>query len=163
MATNAYALDDKGQKGVWSGAVTDVHTTQKEVIGSTRFHGMKVYRYHKFDNGSGNVAAVVGNAVYFKQAQDIVTSDITDADASPHMVVAGVLVSAPADGQFCWIQVRGPVTLNQAVGSYAAGKGAKGHASTDGLLTICEAADVMPATAVCSGVSNKDVWLTCIM
>ena len=71
---NTYTLDDKGQKVVWSGAVTDVHTNQKEVIGSTRFHGMRTYRYHKFDIGA--IAAVVGNLVMFKATtQDIVTSD----------------------------------------------------------------------------------------
>ena len=115
---NTYPLDDKGQKVVWSGAVTDVHTTQKEVIGSTRFHGMNVYRYYKFDNGGDSVAAVSGNiAVFIATKQDTVTSDASSGDTNK--VAAGMFVSVPADGQFCWLQVRGPATVNQAINSGA--------------------------------------------
>ena len=158
---NTYTLDDKGQKVVWSGAVTDVHTNQKEVIGSTRFHGMKVYRYHKFDNGSGSVAAVSGNIAIFKATtQDIVTSDNTDGDAN--LVAAGMFVSAPADGQFCWIQVRGPAVVNQAINSGADGAALMVH-STDGMLTIATSNDTENICATASDSSAKMVWLHCVM
>ena len=156
---NTYTLDDKGQKVVWSGAVTDVHTNQKEVIGSTRFHGMKTYRYHKFDIGA--IAAVVGNLVMFKATtQDLVTSDTSAADATP--VAAGLLVSAPADAQFCWIQTRGPATVNLTLaGSAADGDGL--IAGTDGALTIQLAASIVPPCAVAGDASAKMVWMNCIM
>tara|TARA_R100001530_G_scaffold45237_1_gene34155 strand:+ start:1671 stop:2153 length:483 start_codon:yes stop_codon:yes gene_type:complete len=157
---NTYSLDDKGQKVVWAGAVTDVHTNQKEVIGSTRFHGMKVYRYYKFDNGSGSVAAVSGNIAVFKATtQDIVTSDVSDGDTNK--VAAGMFVSVPADGQFCWLQVRGPATVNLAVNSGADGAGCQPH-STDGMLTIQTASDIIAPCATASDVSAKMVWLHCI-
>ena len=158
---NTYALDDKGQKVVWSGAVTDVHTTQKEVIGSTRFHGMKVYRYYKFDNGSGSVAAVSGNIAVFKATtQDTVTSDVSDGDTNK--VAAGMFVSAPADGQFCWLQVRGPATVNQAINSGADGAGCIPH-STDGMLTVATTNDIIAPCATASDASEKMVWLHCVM
>tara|TARA_Y100000593_G_scaffold12224_4_gene22360 strand:+ start:653 stop:1144 length:492 start_codon:yes stop_codon:yes gene_type:complete len=161
---NTYALDDKGQKVVWSGAVTDVHTTQKEVIGSTRFHGMKVYRYYKFDNGSGNVAAVSGNiAIFNNAAQDIVLSDFSDLAGSTHAVVAGMFVSVPADGQFCWLQVRGPATLNLAInGSAVDGIGLQAH-TADGQATIATSNDLIAPFATASDASEKVVWLHCIM
>ena len=160
---NTYALDDKGQKVVWSGAVTDVHTTQKEVIGSTRFHGMNVYRYHKFDNGADSVAAVSGNIAIFKNAaQDIVTSDFSDLAGSTHAVVAGMFVSVPADGQFCWLQVRGPATLNLAInGSAVDGIGLAAH-TTDGMATIAVSGQLFPSFATASDASAKVVWLHCI-
>ena len=158
---NTYTLDDKGQKVVWAGAVTDVHTNQKEVIGSTRFHGMKVYRYYKFENGTGSVAAVSGNIAVFKATtQDICTSDISDGDTNK--VAAGMFVSVPADGQFCWLQVRGPATVNQAVNSGADGAGCQPH-STDGMLTIQTASDIIMPCATASDVSAKMVWLHCVM
>ena len=158
---NTYSLDDKGQKVVWAGAVTDVHTNQKEVIGSTRFHGMKVYRYYKFENGTGSVAAVSGNIAVFKATtQDICTSDISDGDTNK--VAAGMFVSVPADGQFCWLQVRGPATVNQAVNSGADGAGCQPH-STDGMLTIQTASDIIMPCATASDVSAKMVWLHCVM
>jgi len=154
-----YTLDDKGQKVVWSGAVTDVHTNQKEVIGSTRFHGMKTYRYHKFDIGA--IAAVVGNLVMFKATtQDLVTSDTSAGDATA--VAAGLLVSAPADGQFCWVQTRGPATVNITLaGSAADGDGL--IPGTDGALTIQTAGSIIPACAQASDASAKMVWMNCIM
>ena len=156
---NTYTLDDKGQKVVWSGAVTDVHTNQKEVIGSTRFHGMNVYRYHKFDIGA--IAAVVGNLVMFKATtQDLVTSDTSAGDTTP--VAAGLLVSAPADAQFCWVQTRGPATVNLVLaGSAADGDGL--IAGTDGALTIQLAASIVPPCAVASDASAKMVWMNCVM
>ena len=158
---NTYTLDDKGQKVVWAGAVTDVHTNQKEVIGSTRFHGMKVYRYYKFENGTGSVAAVSGNIAVFKATtQDIVTSDVSDGDTNK--VAAGMFVSVPAAGQCCWLQVRGPATVNQAGISGADGAGWQPH-STDGMLTIQTASDIIMPCATASDVSAKMVWLHCVM
>ena len=158
---NTYALDDKGQKVVWSGAVTDVHTTQKEVIGSTRFHGMNVYRYYKFDNGGDSVAAVSGNiAVFIATKQDTITSDVSSGDTNK--VAAGMFVSVPADGQFCWLQVRGPATVNLAINSGADGAACMPH-STDGMLTIATANDVIVSCATASDASEKMVWLHCIM
>ena len=156
---NTYTLDDKGQKVVWSGAVTDVHTNQKEVIGSTRFHGMKVYRYYKFDNGSA-VAAVSGNIAVFKaETQDIITSDVSTGDTNK--VAAGMFVSVPADAQFCWLQVRGPAVVNLAINSGADGAGCQPH-STDGMLTIQTASDIIEPCATASDASAKMVWLHCI-
>tara|TARA_Y100001951_G_C11092293_1_gene157415 strand:+ start:32 stop:514 length:483 start_codon:yes stop_codon:yes gene_type:complete len=157
---NTYTLDDKGQKVVWSGAVTDVHTNQKEVIGSTRFHGMKVYRYYKFDNGSA-VAAVSGNIAVFKaETQDIITSDVSTGDTNK--VAAGMFVSVPADAQFCWLQVRGPATLNLAInGSAVDGIGLAAH-TTDGMATIAIAGQLFPSFATASDASAKVVWLHCV-
>ena len=158
---NTYTLDDKGQKVVWSGAVTDVHTNQKEVIGSTRFHGMKVYRYYKFENGSGSVAAVSGNLAVFKATtQDIITSDFSDGDTNK--VAAGMFVSVPADGQFCWLQVRGPATTNLAIDSGADGAACMIH-SVDGQLTIATGAIVVAHCATASDASAKMIWLHCVM
>ena len=157
---NTYTLDDKGQKVVWSGAVTDVHTNQKEVIGSTRFHGMKVYRYYKFDNGSA-VAAVSGNIAVFKaETQDIITSDVSTGDTNK--VAAGMFVSVPADAQFCWLQVRGPAVVNLAINSGADGAALMPH-STDGMLTIATANDVIAPCATASDASAKVAWLHCVM
>jgi len=157
---NTYTLDDKGQKVVWSGAVTDVHTNQKEVIGSTRFHGMKVYRYYKFDNGSA-VAAVSGNIAVFKATtQDIITSDMSTGDTNP--VAAGMFVSVPADAQFCWLQVRGDAVVNLAINSGADGAACIPH-TTDGMLTIATANDVIVSCATASDASAKMVWLHCVM
>ena len=106
---DTYTLDDKGQKVVWSGALTRVDSTQKETIGSIRREGTKVYKYVHFTVGATAVAA--GDfAAYLKVRRDSVTADFSTTDLVP----AGMfLATMTADG-FCWIQVRGPATCTVA-------------------------------------------------
>ena len=106
---DTYTLDDKGQKVVWSGAITEVHSTQKETVGAVRYHGTKVYKQVHFTQGATAVAS--GDfAGYLKERRDSVTADFSTTDIVP----AGMFVSTPADGNFCWIQVRGPATCTVA-------------------------------------------------
>jgi len=129
---DTYTLDDKGQKVVWSGAVTDVNTTQKEVIGATRYHGTKVYKYVHFTIGA--TAVVAGDfAAYLKLRRDSVTADFSTTDIVP----AGMFISAPATGNFCWIQVRGPATATVAnLSSVANGRQCMIDASNDKKVVV---------------------------
>lgn len=83
------------------------------------------YKYVQYDTGAGGVAAVSGQVTGYYLAggtdDNIVTSDYSDTVR----VGAGVLGSAPTDGQYCWIQIGGKVTL-----SIAATAGADGNAMT---------------------------------
>ena len=150
-------FDDKGQKVVWAAAVTQVDTTAKEVIGSTRYHGVKVYRYLEYTAGSTGVAAADGVIVgYLAADRTKVTADVSTCDATP--IPAGMLVSAPAEGQFCWVQVKGPATVSQAIASGSNGCPCK--FSTDGALSI-QTAVTLNNAAVASNASAKTVILTC--
>ena len=92
--------------------------------------------------------------------QDLVTSDTSAADTTP--VAAGLLVSAPADAQFCWIQTRGPATVNLTLaGSAADGDGL--IAGTDGALTIATANQIHVCCATAGDASAKMVWMHCVM
>jgi hypothetical protein len=101
------------------------------------------YRYMKFDNGVGNVAAVSGNFAYVLAVSGAsagqsttVTMDLTDCAG----VGAGVFQSVPADGDYCWLQISGIATLTTALTA-----GADGNALTpvgagaDGTLDVSAA------------------------
>ncbi|MEZ5781823.1 MAG: hypothetical protein R3D70_09360 [Rhizobiaceae bacterium] len=91
-------------------------------------HDGKRYKFVQYDAGAGSVAAVAGNMAYYYApsgasagATTVVTSDLSDSAN----VGAGMLMSAPADGEYCWIQTHGPATLNTALSA-----GADGNALT---------------------------------
>ncbi len=99
----------------------------------------KKYRYVQYDTGAGSVAAVSGQVAYFYApsgtsagATTVVTSDLSDSAE----VGAGVLQSAPTDGQYCWIQVAGPATLSIALTAGADGDPLTPTGATDGTLDV---------------------------
>jgi hypothetical protein len=102
----------------------------KAPLGVLYRHKGNVYRYVLFDNGAGNVAAVVGGVVYWKALDPnnellplfTVTSDIESGIASGVNMVAGVTGVIVTDLHYTWIQVGGVVTALTAA-STAAGDG----------------------------------------
>ncbi len=80
------------------------------------------YRYVKFDNGTGNVAAVAGGAVHWFALDPAaatplwtVTSDQTDALMTVNGV-AGILGNIMTDQFHGWIQIGGRVNAQVAAG-----------------------------------------------
>lgn len=126
-------------------------------------HDGKKYKFVQYDTGAGAVAAVAGNFCYYYApsgasagATTVVTSDLSDSAA----VGAGVLQSAPADGEYCWIQVWGPATLTTALTAGADGNALTPVGSTDGTLDVSAlVTDHICAIAV--DASAKIVFVTC--
>lgn len=99
----------------------------------------KVYKFVRYDTGAGSVAAVAGNVAYYYApsgtsagATTVVTSDLSDSAG----LGAGVLQAAPADGEYCWIQIKGPATLNTALTDGADGNALTAVGATDGTLDV---------------------------
>lgn len=84
----------------------------------------KCYRLVQFDNGTGNVAAVVGGAAYWKsKASYIVTSDATDAEAAAVNGVAGGFLDVLTDQYYGLIQIGGDQTgVSVAAGTAVGGQ-----------------------------------------
>jgi len=126
------------------------------VVGANFDGAFKVYKYVQYDSGAGSVAAVVGNVCYYytldgyKNAQ--VTSDLSDSVE----IGAGVLVSAPADGEYCWVQIKGPATLETALTAGADGDPLTPNGATDGTLDVSDAA-TDHICAYAGDISDKEV------
>lgn len=123
----------------------------------------KTYRFVKYNSGAGAIAAVAGNAVGFYSPSGVsagatneVTSDVSDTSANG----AGVLVGAPGNGEYGWIQVKGVATLTTALVSGADGNALIMSATTDGTLKVAAAVtDTVCAYAI--DASAKIVMLAC--
>lgn len=118
--------------------------------------GGKIYKYVQYDAGAGPVAAVAGNVAYYytldghKNHQ--VTSDLSDSIE----IGAGVLQSAPADGQYCWIQIKGPATVATALTAGADGDPLTPTGSTDGTLDV-SAAVTDHVCAYAGDISDREI------
>ncbi len=123
----------------------------------------KRYKFVLFNDGVGNVAAVAGNFAYYYAPSGVsagatttVTSDLSDSAN----VGAGMFMSAPADGEYCWLQTWGPATLTTALTAGADGNALTPVGATDGTLDVSAlVTDHIAAVAV--DASAKIVFITC--
>lgn len=130
--------------GIYSGAnLTATYTALTEgntpVLGDIAFVGAKVYKFVQYKTAAGSVAAVAGNVAYYYAPSGVsagsataVTSDLSDSAG----LGAGVLQSAPANNEYCWVQIKGPATLNTALTAGGDGNALTPVGSTDGTLDV---------------------------
>jgi hypothetical protein len=132
---------------------TDTSTDALFTVGSVGAgHNGKFYKYVQYKVAAGSVAAVAGNVCYYfapsgasAGSTTAVTSDLSDSAE----LGAGVLQSAPANNEYCWIQTKGPATLTTALTAGADGDPLTPTGSTDGTLDVTAAAtDAVCAHAV---------------
>lgn len=123
----------------------------------------KVYKFVQYDTGAGAVAAVANQMAYYYApsgasagATTVVTSDLSDSAG----VGAGMLLAAPADGEYCWVQIKGPATLALALTAGADGNALTAVGSTDGALDV-SAAVTDHICAIAIDASAKIVMLDC--
>lgn len=97
--------------------------TAKNVLGTIVEYKGNKWMYVKFDNGTGNVAAVAHGVAYWKSLDPLtetftVTSDETDSHAGLNGV-AGIFGCAITDGYYGWIQISGVATCLVAASTVA--------------------------------------------
>ena len=122
---------------------TEVSDTPTFMVGQKGMDAAgNTFKYVQYDTGAGSVAAVSGQVAYYYApsgtsagAVNVVTSDLSDSAN----LGAGVLQSAPTDGQYCWIQIGGTATLSIALTAGADGQALTPVGSSDGKLDLSNA------------------------
>jgi hypothetical protein len=123
---------------------TEVSDTATFMVGQKGMDAAgNTFKYVQYDTGAGSVAAVSGQVAYYYApsgasagAVNVVTSDLSDSNE----VGAGVLQSAPTDGQYCWVQIGGTATLTIALTAGADGDPLTPTGAGDGTLDVTAAA-----------------------
>lgn len=118
-------------------------------LGEIITHRGKTYQYCRLDDGVGNVAAVAGQACYWKDlANFVVTSDFSDSQGggTELCLCAGVFLYAMVDQRYGWIQCGGVATGVKLSGAGAAGQVLL-PSVTDGVLTTVATGSVTAAQA----------------
>ena len=102
----------------------------------------KVYKFVQYVGGAGSVAAVIGNVAYYfapsgasAGATNVLTSDLSDSAG----LGSGVLQSAPAASEYCWVQIRGDATITPALTAGADGQALTAVGASDGTLDVSAA------------------------
>ena len=148
--------------GICSGADLDATYTSLDegktpALGDCFYgSGNKVYKFVQYDTGAGSVAAVSGNVAFYYTVDGYknhqVTSDVSDSVG----IGAGVLQSAPADGEYCWVQIKGAATLNTALTAGADGDALTPSGAGDGTLDV-SAAVTDHVCAYAGDISERDI------
>lgn len=116
----------------------------------------KMYKFVRYDSGAGPVAAATGNVAYYYTLDGykngVVTSDLSDSIE----LGAGVLMAAPADGEYCWIQIKGAATVTTALTAGADGDPLTPTGATDGTLDV-SAAVTDHVCAYAGDISDKEI------
>ncbi len=146
----------QGQKKIFTTSLSQAYDDDREGLGVVRFEGNKVYKWVQYDTGGDAVAAVVSQVAYYYLASgynaNIVTSDLSDSVN----IGAGVLMSAPTDTQYCWIQIEGPATLALALSAGADGNALTAVGTTDGTLDV-SAAVTDHVCAIADDITAKEI------
>ena len=155
-------MGNESMKKVFQTKLTDTSTTDLEGIGVIRFEGPRVFKWVKYEAGSGSVAAVAGNGVVYHGDNAVILdseADVTSDYSDGAGVVAGVLQAVIADESFGWIQIKGVAVVNLALDS-----GADGNelivGTTDGAFAVRASAAQM-TLGVALDVSAKIILLDC--
>tara|TARA_B100000686_G_scaffold345683_1_gene430723 strand:- start:1409 stop:1864 length:456 start_codon:yes stop_codon:yes gene_type:complete len=116
----------------------------------------KVYKWVQYDTGSGSVAAASGNVAYYYTLDGYKNNQVSSDLSDSVEIGAGVLQSAPTDGQYCWIQIKGAATLTTALTAGADGDPLTPTGSSDGTLDV-SAAVTDHVCAYAGDISDKEV------
>lgn len=131
-------------------------TAKGDPVGQIRWEGNKCYKSLQYDTGAGAVAAVVGNVAYYYTLDGYKNNQCTSDLSDSIELGAGVLQSAPADGAYCWVQIKGPATLTTALTAGADGDPLTPTGSTDGTLDV-SALVTDHVCAYAGDISDKEV------
>jgi hypothetical protein len=125
-------------------------------VGTVVWNENKAYKFVQYDTGAGSVAAAVGNVCYYYTLDGykngVVTSDLSDSVE----IGAGVLTAAPGDGEYCWIQIKGPATVTTALTAGADGDPLTPTGATDGTLDVSGAV-TDHVCAYAGDISDKEI------
>lgn len=150
--------------GVGQSFPTETSADDVHGVGTHRWVGNKCYKWVRYNDGAGTVAAVAGNVVYYYGVSadavtggyenNVVTMDLTDG-----YLGAGVLQAVIADGEYGWIQIRGPATLTTALSAGADGNPLTHIGATDGTLDVVAdgEADTSAICAWATDISAKKI------
>ena len=119
----------------------------------------KIYKFVQYDTGAGSVAAVSGQVAYYYTLDGYKNNQVSSDLSDSIEIGAGVLNSAPTDGQYCWIQIAGPATLSIALTAGADGDPLTPTGSADGTLDVSAAA-TDNVCAIAGDISDKEIICT---
>lgn len=106
----------------WTNVSTTAEFTPGTIGAAWNGSAFKVYKYVKYNDGTGNLDLVAGDVVYYVDdtgyGTNTVSADVSDATGQE--IGAGVvLATVTDDSSYMWIQIKGPATVTETLGGSA--------------------------------------------
>lgn len=141
--------------GIVLGAnLTEVYTATTEgnvpALGDVFFAPAgKVYKFVKYSEEAAAVDGVAGEVAYYVADTGVAAMEVTSDLSASSEVGAGVLQANVSDGEYCWVQIKGPATLSIALAGGADGDPLTPTGAADGTLDVSAlVTDVICAIAI---------------
>lgn len=96
----------------------------------------KIYKYVQYDTGAAGAAAVAGEVAYYYTLDGYKNNQVTSDLSDSLEIGAGVLQAVMTDGQYGWVQIKGPATLSIALTGGVDGDALTPTGATDGTLDV---------------------------
>ena len=116
----------------------------------------KVYKYVQYQAGTAAVAGVLGEAAYYYTLDGYKNNQVTSDLSDSVEIGAGILMSSPADGEYCWVQIKGPATMTIALTAGADGDPLTPTGAADGTLDV-SAAVTDNVCAIAGDISDQEI------
>lgn len=166
MAGQTPGSAGSGIKKIWATSLTETADYDKEGLGAIRIEGNKIYKWVKYDEGTATLDVVAGDFVNYVAATgyeaNTVVADTADADSTTPFG-AGVIVAdaITATDTYCWIQIKGSVTLSLDPTGTPSDSNALVPSATDKAMAVATSSDVEHVCGHTIDDSEKLVYLDC--
>lgn len=125
---------------------TSLDEGKTPALGDIFSTGGKKYKFIVYSEEAAAVDGVAGEVAYYVSDSGYGASQVTSDLSASDEVGAGVLQAALSDGEYGWIQIKGPATLSIALTAGADGDPLTPTGAGDGTLDVTAAA----TSAVCA-------------
>lgn len=98
--------------------------------------GGKWYKFVQYKEGAAAVDGVAGEVAYYYTLDGYKNNQVTSDLSDSVEIGAGVLTANVSDGEYTWVQIKGPATLTIALTAGADGDPLTPTGSADGTLDV---------------------------
>lgn len=108
-------------------------------VGQTHAGSGKVYKYVQYKEGAAAVDGVAGEVAYYYTLDGYKNNQVTSDLSDSIEIGAGVLQAVMSDGEYGWVQIKGPATLTIALSAGTDGDPLTPTGAADGTLDLTTA------------------------
>lgn len=139
---------------VWTSAQLDEGNAP--AVGDIYWKGSKAYKFVEYKEGTAATDGVASEVAYYYTLDGYKNNQVTSDLSDSVEIGAGVLMVAMSDGEFGWIQIKGPATLALALTAGADGDPLTPTGSADGTLDVSGAV-TDHVCAYAGDISDKEI------
>ena len=139
-------------QGASAGLVlTTLNDGRSPALGDIQWNAGKCYKFVQYKEGAAATDGVLGEVAYYYTLDGYKLNQVTSDLSDSLEIGAGVLTATMSDGEYGWIQIKGPATLSIALTAGADGDPLTPTGAGDGTLDVAiDSADAAVPQHICA-------------